>query len=245
MPLPSLCPRRTSLAAACVLALLATPLAHAATASYAGSFTDDDELFSFPLILSVSQVLNAHTLSYGGGLNGQGAAVAAGGFAPVLALFDGSGLLLQSAAGSATVCDGSGGGVDPASGFCWDAGFSAALVAGDYLLVLSQDGNVPLGPYLADGYSMSGSPDYTGLVWLGVSGQRFINPDGAQRDGHWALDVSGAAIAEPATAGLLAAALVAWAATSRRRRPGWRVPCPQPSEVTPSTGEHACLPPSM
>lgn len=214
---------RTVLAAAAGLlslvgALVAAPGARAGTVSYSGSFSDDDERYSLGLSFAVAQTLSARTFSYGGGVNGGAVAIVAGGFAPVLSLFDAAGLLLQVASGSAAVCGSGVGAVDPLSGFCWDVGFSAALLAGDYTLVLTQDANLPFGPTLADGFSMTGSPDYTGLAYLGLPGLRFINVDGTQRDGHWALDVNATAIPVPSSVALLAAGLLAFGATVRRCR---------------------------
>ena len=222
--MPSSCPRPPArhripfAAAACLLALVCAPAVQAGTASYTGSFSDDDERYSLSFSFAAADTLIARTFSFGGGVNGAAAAVAAGGFAPVLSLFDAAGLLLQTVSGSAAVCGSGIGAVDPATGFCWDAGFSAALSAGDYTLVLTQDANLPFGPTLADGFSMTGSPDYTGLAYLGLPDLRFINVDGTQRDGHWALDVNATAIPVPSSVALLAAGLLAFGATVRRCR---------------------------
>ncbi len=205
-------------AAACLSALVGAPLAQAGTASYSGRFSADDQRFSRDFNFAAADTLSARTFSYGGGVNGDAAAIAAGGFAPVLSLFDAAGLLLQAVSGSAAVCGSGVGAVDHVSGFCWDAGFSAALAAGHYKLVLTQDANLPFGPFLANGFSMTGSPDYTGLAYLGQPGLRFINVDGSQRDGHWALDVSAAAIPEPGGLALTSGGLLALAALVRRRR---------------------------
>ncbi len=209
---------RWSRAVAVCLPLAATALsAHAEGASYTGTFTDDDQRHSLTFSLAAADTLIARTFSFGGGVNGTGAAVAAGGFAPVLSLFDAAGLLLQTASGSTATCGSGVGASDAATGFCWDAGFSATLSAGDYTLVLTQDGNLPWGPWLADGFSMTGSPDYTGLVYLGQPGLRFVNADASQRDGHWAFDINfSSPVDEPATSLLMGAGLLATALRLRR-----------------------------
>ncbi len=213
MHLPHPLQRAALAAAVCALAVAALPSASAQGTSYTGNFTDDDAQFSLSFSFAATDTLIARTLSYGGGFNGLGQGVAAGGFAPVLSLFDEAGLLLASAAGSANLCSTSATAADPASGFCWDASLNTVLSAGHYTMVLTQDGNLPLGPFLADGFLMTGTPDYTGLAYLGAPGLRFINADASQRSGHWAFDINVTSpVDEPATpllmcAGLLAAAL--------------------------------------
>jgi hypothetical protein len=178
-------------------ALLAAAAAQAGTASYQGEFVTDDQLFVTQFVLPADEVVSATTLGYGGGINGAGLSIAAGGFAPVLSLFlDGYGLV-DIARGSSRVCGPGAGNADPVSGFCWDAGFSAMRTAGHYTLVLSQDGNEPLGLTLAEGYTQTGQPDYTGLAYLGQAGAPFTQVDGQPRTGRWALDVQAAAVPEP------------------------------------------------
>lgn len=181
------------------LASIGLGAAQAATQSFQGQFSLDDELFSTSVWLSQDEQLRVQSLSFAGGQNALGQQIAAGGFAPVLALFGAGGELLQLARGSASAC-GDPSSPDPVSGFCWDARFSMALPAGHYTLVLSQDGNEPLGSLLSDGYSQTGSPDYTGLNYLGQPGQHFVQVDASQRSGHWAFDMQAASVPEPASA---------------------------------------------
>jgi hypothetical protein len=174
-------------------------LAHAGTLSYQGQFSTDDQLFVTHFVLAADGPVTASTLGYGGGSNAAGASVAAGGFAPVLALFlDGFGLL-DVTRGSSHLCGPGAGAADPVSGFCWDAGFNGLLPAGSYTLVLSQDGNEPLGQTLDDGWTQTGQPDYTGQAFLGQPGAMFIQVDGQPRSGHWALDLQAASVPEPGT----------------------------------------------
>jgi uncharacterized protein (TIGR03382 family) len=181
-----------------------------------GEFSTDDALFVTHLSLLTDDVLTVQSLSYGGD---PGLKVDPGGFAPVLALFqDDPGapqLLLQLVHGDGSHCGT--GKPDPASGFCWDAAFSLALGPGHYTLVLSQDGNDPLGQSLAEGYSQSGQADYTGLAALGEPGRRFVQIDGAQRTGAWALDLQASAVPEPVGAALMLIGLAGLALQARRR----------------------------
>ena len=169
--------------------LMATSVAQAGTGAWQGTFTQDDQWLAIGLDLTATDTLSITTFSYGG-LAAPSSGIAAGGFAPVLALFDGASNLLQLAAGSANACGVAGSGdQDPSSGFCWDAHLSApGLVAGHYTVVLSQDGNTPLGPTLADGYLMAGMPDYTS-IYNGVPGSHFIDVTGQQRSGFYALGI--------------------------------------------------------
>jgi hypothetical protein len=173
--------------------------ASAGTAHHSGSFAQDDDTFSVGFTLLAGETVLADTSSF-----------AAGGFAPVLSLFDAGGQLLQLDVGSSHSCSGTG-------SFCWDAHLAASLTAGNYRLVLTQDGNTPLGPTLADGFTMTGQPDYTGLNYLGQPGLHFINVDGSARTGDWAFALQAASVPEPGVALMLAAGLglLAW-----RRRAG-------------------------
>ncbi len=183
-----------------VLLALSALLGPAQAAVTTGTFSDDDERLNWNVHLIDSTFLYAGTSGWAGG-----------GFAPVLSLFDGAGLLLALDVGSAHTCvDPGAGPPDAATGFCWDARLNIALNAGDYTVVLSQDANLPLGPTLSDGFAQTGRPDYTGVDYLGQPGLRFINVDGRPRSGAYVLEVAvenGNVVPEPAAPALVALAL--------------------------------------
>lgn len=212
--------RFTSAAAAAATTLsllLAAGSAGAGTVLVDGQFTQDDALFSFGFDLVQDDVFTATTFSYGGSA---AHGIAPGGFAPVLALFqDGFGLL-QLAVGSTNTCGSGSGSPDPVSTFCWDAQLTlTGAAAGHYTLVLSQDGNLPLGVDLADGYSQTllAAHDYTS-IYNGQPGSTFIDVTGLPRTGHWAMELSAPnspAVPEPGSALLLVAGLALLPAARR------------------------------
>ena len=180
-----------------VLGLTLAPAAWAGSTSWQGDFRLDNDLAVFSVDLAAAGDISATTFSHSGGGNGAGEAVAAGGFAPVLTLFDGDGFAIYGNVGSANTCAGAG-------SFCWDASFTfSAAAAGHYTLVLSQDdNNVASQPVLVaqlaqitSAYSHANEPHYTSIN-LGLPDDdtlHFVRVDGSPRTGHWALDISAAA----------------------------------------------------
>jgi hypothetical protein len=214
------CGRR--LAAGALALCMALP-SLAAVQSFQGRFGADDGLAIFRFDLASDGQLSATSFSHSGGVNAAGAVVPPGGFAPVLSLFGPDGYLAGGNNGSSNACPGAG-------SFCWDASFSTGLLAGSYLLVLSQDGNLPDPGQpvtlagMAGSFSQSGQPAYTSPFLTGIvdPAVRFVRVDGAQRSGHWALDIDVAAavsqVPEPVGWLLWAAGLAGLAGLARIRR---------------------------
>ena len=197
--------------------LLGTAVANAVAVSNKGQFAIDNDkaVFSLDVLSTAGGTISARTLSYSGGVNAQNETVASGGFAPVLTLFDNStGIEVFRDVGASHACS-----VASAS-FCWDADLHVTVTtAGNYALVLTQDDNLPLGA-LADGFSHDNEPNYTG-AYLNAPNGTFIQIDGTQRTGLWALDVevvnAVSAVPEPSSLAMYAAALGLSLLTRRRK----------------------------
>ena len=199
-------------------ALLAPPVL-AGTVSHTGLFTQDDDHFTLDFDLTGPGQVSMQTLSYGGGTNAAGAAIAAGGFVPTLSLFDDLLGLVALAHGGNACGDPGSGQADPQTHFCWDAGFSQSLGAGHYTLVLTQDGNEP-GSTAADPFSQDGQHDYTAQLTGSPPGSTFIDlATGLPRSGQWALDLTvtprDTGLPEPASLALALAGVLLMAGLGR------------------------------
>ncbi|HZT30485.1 MAG TPA: DVUA0089 family protein [Bryobacteraceae bacterium] len=200
--------------------LVASPLSF----SYTGLFTQDDNIQLFSFAIGATAAVTIQTWSFAGGTNAASTVIPAGGFAPVLSLFDGTGNVLATDKNDNSGTCGPRN-VDPASGFCWDAYLNPTLSAGKYTVALTEDDNVPIGPTFGDGFSEQGNGNFTGPLFLGPvgDGKSFILADGEQRTPGWAVDIVGvdtaSQIPEPAPAWLCAAGLVVALAL---RRLTWR-----------------------
>lgn len=182
-----------------LFAMSAVHQAKAVTMTYTGTFTTDDQVAQFMISVPTSQIYTFYTTSYGGGANLNGTTTPAGGFVPVLSLFNSTGMIVGSDGGSG-MCRGAampGAG----TGLCDDAYLVRTLAAGNYTLVLTEFPNVAIGS-LSDGFLFAGSPNATGDV-CGVSGGKFLQSDVApcvQRTGNYSVDVSSATpVPEPAS----------------------------------------------
>jgi len=165
-----------------VASLLAMRVASADTFSFTGMFLADDQIETFSLDVLVTSTVTIQTLSYAGGTNAASQVIPSGGFDPILSLFDSGGTLLN------VTNDGSPN-TDPSTGAALDSLLSLSLDPGMYTLALSQSDNQANGPTFADGFSEQGAGSFTST--LGCSNGSFCDITGANRDGKWALDISG------------------------------------------------------
>ncbi|MBI4904416.1 MAG: DVUA0089 family protein [Acidobacteria bacterium] len=145
--------------------------------------------------VSVPSVVGARTFGYGGGVNGAGATVLEGGFAPYLSLFDSGGNFLASTFFGTTCPPGAQ--TNTGSGQCYDVALADGVLApGDYQLGISAYLNLSLAENAGSGSLTDG---YTGLGNLAAGG-----------DLHYAFDVvlsNATEVPEPGTWGMLAVAV--------------------------------------
>lgn len=152
--------------------------------SFTGNLSNDDEVQLFGFSVGVVSTVTLRTYSYAGGVMADGTVISAGGFDPILALFDGGENLIDQND------DGDGVPVDPVTGNAWDTLLEVELNPGNYTVAVSQYSNFPIGPTLSDGFEGSGT-----------SG--FVDDSGATRTSFWAFDilnVTGAEVVDPLAA---------------------------------------------
>jgi hypothetical protein len=202
-----------------ILALAVTGVCSASTISTTGTFTFDSDLsvISFT-VLTPSEII-VTSFGYGGGTNGQGTDIAAGGLAPDLALFDPNGVnvVQDTAGGNAVPGSGCTNGTnpDPNTHLCLDSTlFFLTSVPGTYTVVLSEQnvGNDP--PQFPDVFT--GPSSYPLPPGTDVTTPPFQDVFGNQRNGNFAFDINVSSTPEPGT--ILGVFLGICAMASRKRR---------------------------
>jgi hypothetical protein len=144
----------------------------AADFSFTGTFSNDEEVQLFQFSLSSDASVTLRTYSYGGGTMADGTVIPAGGFDPILTVFDSAGNeIADNDDGSCPPAT-----VDPVTSSCYDTVLTTLLSAGSYTVAVSQYSNFANGPTLSDGFSGSGTVN-------------FEDVNGDFRTGNWAFDV--------------------------------------------------------
>ena len=191
------------------LSIVAASLVSAANFSFEGTLTRDDEVQLFTFSVGSTSNVTLRTWSYAGGVNAAGTTIASGGFDPILALFNGSGVLINEND------DGAGVPVDAVTGSPFDTLLRSTLSAGTYTVSVMQYDNFANGPNLSDGFLSSGSPTFTSA--FGCSNGRLCDVSAANRTAAWAFDILGvdsastptppppSGVPEPATVSMMVA----------------------------------------
>ena len=178
--------RRALLAAASVSALMAHSAAQAADFSFTGNFTQDDDVQQFNFSVGATSTVTLRSYSYAGGTMADGTVIPAGGFDPILALFDSGGALLDQND------DGTGVPTDPGTGEAFDVKLARSLDPGDYIVAVLQFDNFPDGSNLSDGFVREGEGNFTAAD---CSASSFCDFTGDSRTPQWAFDILNVAAA--------------------------------------------------
>jgi hypothetical protein len=212
----------SSLSAVLLLTALFAIPSFASSFTFAGSFTQDDNILEYVFTISAGSTVTLESFSYGG----NGTTVNPGGFAPVLSLFgpvtsSDPNLINDDDGGTAP------GGcgtrlVDPVTHECLDADLTEVLSPGTYLVVLTENDNTPNGPDLLSGFNEMGNGDFTGTN-AGLPGDSFLNPgNNLQRTPNYDFTISGVdnalQLPEPSTMSLLIAGLGLLAGVRARQK---------------------------
>jgi hypothetical protein len=217
--------RKSSLmfAAAVVFSLfvaLSSASAAPSNFSFTGNFTNDNDVQLFTFTADAASSVVLQTWSYAGGTNAAGDSIARGGFDPILAVFDSTGLKIgqnDDGGSPARAID--------LSGQAWDTYLDLGTIgAGTYTVAVMQYDNFAVGPNLSNGFVRDGQGNFTAAFTGHTTGQFWdvSNSAYSQRDSHWAFDILGVeqatqtAVPEPFTMLFLGSALIGAAGLGRK-----------------------------
>jgi hypothetical protein len=157
--------------------------ARAVNLSFRGNFDRDDDIRLLDFTVTSASQVTIKSLSYAGGTQADGTLVAAGGFDPILSLFDGAGNLIETNddGGSRNVA------ADPRTNQRFDAFIKSVLNPGNYTVAVSQFYNFPSGTNLSRGFRHQGSENFTSVY--NCSAGRFCDTSSDSRNNSYAVDI--------------------------------------------------------
>lgn len=194
-------------AAAAFAATMVCGPAFATDFSFQGTFDQDDDVQQFFFTTTGSSDVILRSWGYAGGVNAAGDAIDAGGFDPILALFNATtGELIDTNDDDETGTVAA----DPLTGEYYDTYLDiGTLLAGQYIVAVMEYDNFANGPFLSDGFTRNGQGNFTAVdgftecpdnqpAFNDVSGEV-----GCGRTNKWAFDILGveSAIVGPPPAG--------------------------------------------
>ncbi len=167
-----------------------------ANATKTGTLTDEAQVIEESFMLTSTTSLTVFTTSYGGGTNLDGTMTAAGGFQPMLTLYDSAGNYVMGEEVTSPVAN-----TDAKTGLALDAYLKDSnLMPGGYIITLTDIFNQQsaTATNLSDGFTGAGGPN-------------FADVQGNARNGNYAVNLaitpSGTTAPEPATFWLILPAL--------------------------------------
>jgi hypothetical protein len=173
------------------------------TISYTGTLANPEDTVELNLVLAAPGDVTLQTYGFGGGTNGAGTLIAAGGFDPFVGLFSGSGDSAVFLNGTSDVLTNFSPGCPPAGtvtigsvpGQCGDVNLQFDdLAAGTYTVLLTDGEYLPAALFEdSPGYLGDGFVDLTAGVFQTCYDANDCNNDTA----NWALDVTAASSSLP------------------------------------------------
>ena len=178
--------------------------------SFTGTFANDSEVQFFDFYLAAeSSTISIETLSFKGGTNLADDVITGGGFNPYLSLWEQSTGNWVFGTGDKDIVD--------EAVISSTASYSyGTLLAGNYILALSQYDNVAAGANLSEGFAAD-------LEQASFAGSLPFTLNGGGGSGHWALDINKVdsaslrAVPLPGAFGFMVSGLLGLAAITRRK----------------------------
>lgn len=159
--------------------------AHAINFSFVGTFDTDNEVQFFDFVVGSASTVTFISQSYAGATQADGNVVVAGGFDPILSVFN-----LDSGLQIGSNDDGSFPDVntDAITGSTFDTYLELALAAGNYTVALTQYDNFASGN-IGDGFAFDGDPNFTSSYGCAAAIFCDVSDPSDGRTGEWAFDI--------------------------------------------------------